>query len=173
MNCCNSQIYHYLTHIGWIGPIFFDFTLNSIEQKSGERERVVANLWTSCLLEKFVAILNFQKENLWNILKLAPFCHLSPQDIYNIFFPGFTAGYCTYTVQDLSSNAIVGLYVAQKYQASIFHCLPLTIQGQVNNDIFPGKELCWYGAIRLQDHPVAPGVGPPAVHWHLHHWQVH
>ena len=32
---------------------------------------------------------------------------------------GFTAGFLTYTVQDLSSNAIVGLYVAQKYQASI------------------------------------------------------
>ena len=33
-------------------------------------------------------------------------------------FTGFTAGFLTYTVQDLSSNAIVGLYVAQKYQAS-------------------------------------------------------
>ena len=30
--------------------------------------------------------------------------------------PGFTAGFCTYTVQDLRSNAIIGLYVAQKYQ---------------------------------------------------------
>ena len=70
---------------------------------------------------------------------MAPICHLSPPDIYNIFFSGFTAGYCTYTVQDLSSNAIVGLYVAQKYQASIFHILPLTIQDQVNNDSFQAK----------------------------------
>ena len=75
-------------------------------------------------------------------IKIGSILSSFPPDIYNIFFPGFTAGYCTYTIQDLSSNAIVGLYVAQKYQASIFHCLPLTIQGQVNNDIFPGKELC-------------------------------
>ena len=30
--------------------------------------------------------------------------------------PGFTACYCTYTIQDLESNAIIGLYVAQKQQ---------------------------------------------------------
>merc|ERR1719154_21500 len=30
--------------------------------------------------------------------------------------PGFTAAYCTYTVQDLHSNAVIGLYVAHKHQ---------------------------------------------------------
>ena len=30
--------------------------------------------------------------------------------------PGFSAAFCTYIVQDLKSQAIIGLYVAQKYQ---------------------------------------------------------
>ena len=29
---------------------------------------------------------------------------------------GFTASYCTYTVQDLKTQAIVGIYVAHKNQ---------------------------------------------------------
>ena len=33
-------------------------------------------------------------------------------------FIGFTAAYCTYTVQDLRNKSVVGLYVAQKHQVN-------------------------------------------------------
>ena len=34
----------------------------------------------------------------------------------HILYLGYTAAYCTYTVQDLTTQAVVGLYVAQKTQ---------------------------------------------------------
>ena len=36
--------------------------------------------------------------------------------LYRILLIGFTAAICTYTVQDLHSNAVIGLYVAHKHQ---------------------------------------------------------
>ena len=32
----------------------------------------------------------------------------------NISIPGFTAAYCSYSVQDLDTKKIIGLYVAEK-----------------------------------------------------------
>jgi hypothetical protein len=34
---------------------------------------------------------------------------------------GFTAAFCTYTVQDLKTEAIVGIYVAHKNQVFYFY----------------------------------------------------
>ena len=38
----------------------------------------------------------------------------------NYTISGFTAAYCTYTVQDTHSKAVIGLYVAHKHQVRIY-----------------------------------------------------
>ena len=46
--------------------------------------------------------------------------------VCQIVIIGFSAAFCTYIVQDLNTQAIIGLYVAQKYQVlEIFDILLL------------------------------------------------
>ena len=47
-------------------------------------------------------------------------CNHNHRDgLLDLIFQGFTAAYCTYTVQDQDSNAVIGLYVAHKYQVGV------------------------------------------------------
>ena len=57
-------------------------------------------------------------------LYMLQFCGINDQHnhtdgLLDLIFLGFTAAYCTYTVQDQDDNAVIGLYVAHKYQVRV------------------------------------------------------
>ena len=70
----------------------------------------------------------------------------------NYTISGFTDAYCTYTVQDTHSKAVIGLYVAHKHQVMIY---PIISNHHGIISVL-GLQFWWNGAIQLQKLVVEP-----------------